>query len=62
MRLGPKKMWGGLGKRDACDACGRPILTTQVEYEFMVDQDVTYRFHIACAKLWQAELVRRGVV
>ena len=55
-------MWGGLGKRDACDACGQPILTTEVEYEFMVDKDVTYRFHIACARLWQAELATRGVV
>jgi hypothetical protein len=61
VRMGPKKMWGGLGKRDACDACGEPILTTQVEYEFMVDKDVTYHFHMSCARMWQAELARRGV-
>jgi hypothetical protein len=27
----------------------------------MVDKDVTYRFHISCARMWQAELARRGV-
>jgi hypothetical protein len=59
--MGPKKMWGGLGKRDSCDACGEPILTTEVEYEFMVDEAVTYRFHMSCARMWQAELARRGV-
>jgi hypothetical protein len=46
-------MWGGFG--------GEPILTAEVEYEFKVDDDVTYRFYIACAGLWQAELKRRGV-
>jgi hypothetical protein len=60
VRMGPMKMWGGLGKRDACDGCGEPILATEVEYEFMVDKDVTYRFHISCARMWQAELARRG--
>jgi hypothetical protein len=58
---GPRRCGGGLGKRDACDACGEPILTTQVEYEFMVDKDVTYHFHMSCARMWQAELARRGV-
>ena len=58
--IGPKKMWGGFGKRDTCDGCGEPVLTTQVEYEYVVDTDVTYRFHIGCAGLWQAELKRRG--
>jgi hypothetical protein len=61
VRMGPKKMWGGRGKRDACDACGEAIPATDVEYEFMVDKDVTYRFHISCARMWQAELARRGV-
>jgi hypothetical protein len=45
----------------AQDGRGEPILTTQVEYEYMVDEDVTYRFHIDCAGLWQAELRRRGL-
>jgi hypothetical protein len=61
VRMGPKKMWGGHGKRDACDGCGEPILATEVEYEFMVDKDVTYRFHMSCASMWQAELTSRGV-
>jgi hypothetical protein len=61
VRIGPKKMWGGFGRRNICDGCGEPILTTQVEYEYMVDDDVTYRFHIDCAGLWQAELTRRGL-
>jgi hypothetical protein len=61
VRMGPMKMWGGLGKRDACDACGEPILTNEVEYEFVVEKGVSYRFHIKCAALWQAELTRRGV-
>jgi hypothetical protein len=60
VRIGPKKMWGGYGKRNTCDGCGEPIRTTQVEYEYVVDTDVTYRFHIGCAGLWQAELKRRG--
>jgi hypothetical protein len=51
----------GFGRRNICDGCGEPILTTQVEYEYMVDDDVTYRFHIDCAGLWHTELERRGL-
>ena len=61
LRIGPKKMWGGFGRRNTCDGCGEPILTTQVEYEYVVDDDVTYRFHIGCADLWESELRRRGL-
>jgi hypothetical protein len=60
LRIGPKKMWGGFGKRNTCDGCGESIRTTEVESEFKIDADVTYRFHIGCAGLWQAELKRRG--
>ena len=59
-RIGPKKMSSGFGKRHTCDGCGKPILTTQVEYKVVVDDDAIYRFHIGCAELWQAELKRRG--
>jgi hypothetical protein len=62
LRIGPKKMWSGFGKRHTCDGCGKPILPTQVECEFVVDDDAIYRFHICCAAgLWQAELKRRGL-
>jgi hypothetical protein len=60
LRIGPKKMWGGFGNRNISDGCGEFILTTEVEYEVNIDDDVTYRFHIACAGLWQAELRLRG--
>jgi hypothetical protein len=60
VRIGPKKMWGGYGKRNTCDGCGEPILATEVEYEYKVDDDVSYRFHIACAGLWESELRRHG--
>ena len=60
VRIGPKKMWGGYGKRNTCDGCGEPILTIEVEYEYKVDDDVSYRFHIVCAGLWESELRRRG--
>ncbi len=60
LRIGPKKMWGGFGKRNTCDGCGVPILSTQIEYEYVVDDDVSYRFHIGCAGLWESELRRRG--
>jgi hypothetical protein len=61
-RLGPKKMWGGFGKNNACDGCGNPILTTDIEYEFNLGDKRTCRFHISCAGIWQAELRRRGWV
>jgi CheY-like chemotaxis protein len=60
LRIGPKKMWCGRGKSNTCDGCGEPILTTEVEYELKVDDSVSYRFHMACAGLWQTELKRRG--
>jgi hypothetical protein len=61
-RIGPKKMWASFGNNNSCDGCGKPILKTDIEYEFNLGDKQTCRFHISCAGLWQAELQRRGLV
>ena len=57
----PREMWGRFGDGDSCDACGNPLLTTDVEYDFNLGGKCTCRFHISCAGKWQAELRRRGL-
>ncbi|HEX9818504.1 MAG TPA: hypothetical protein VGD07_02700 [Methylomirabilota bacterium] len=55
----PVKTWAGYGRGQPCSACELPILAAQAEYEFE-DGDATYRFHIGCYGLWEAERRRRG--
>jgi hypothetical protein len=37
-----------------------PIVPAQVEYEFIVGDGRTIRFHLGCAGLWEAERRRRA--
>jgi hypothetical protein len=54
-------MWADFGQGAPCDGCGKPILTTDIEYAFAIYGDLIYRFHVGCVRMWQAELARRGV-
>ena len=56
----PDKLFGGHGNGEPCSACDEPIFPAQVQYEFDVPDLGTFRFHIGCLGLWEAELLRRG--
>ena len=55
----PEQMGGGFGGGHACDACDDPILLGQAEYTYELGGGRILRLHIGCARLWQAELLRR---
>jgi hypothetical protein len=49
------------GDGQPCSACGVTILPVQAKYELdLHDGSTTYRFHLGCYGLWQAECRRRG--
>ena len=49
-----EKTWAGMGNGRRCDACRRPIETTDLEIEADFDSgQVTLRFHSACFTVWQ---------
>lgn len=55
------RMWGGQGTEQPCDLCDKPIRPAEVEYEVEVRDSGavhTFRFHILCQSMWQAECVR----
>ena len=54
------RMFAGYGTGLPCDACETPIANAQVEWEFNGPDGQTYRFHLGCAGLWEAERRRRG--
>jgi hypothetical protein len=61
------RLWGGFGTGNPCDACGEPVQRSQMEHEYRLhekyrlhDGTTAFRFHVACADLWRAELKRRG--
>jgi hypothetical protein len=56
----PTRMWAGFGTGQSCDGCDEPIVPAQVEYEFIVGDGRTIRFHLGCAGLWEAERRRRA--
>ena len=55
----PAKIYAGYGAGAPCSACDDLILHVQVQYEFPVN-DETFRFHLGCFGLWEAECRRRG--
>ena len=55
------RMWGGHGTEQPCDLRDKPIRPEEVEYEVEVRDSGavhTFRFHILCQSMWQAECVR----
>jgi hypothetical protein len=56
----PEQLWRRYGVGDPCSVCGKPILTAQVEYQFDIPDRGTFRFHVGCLGMWEAELYRRG--
>jgi hypothetical protein len=50
----PETVWAGNGTGERCIACGRPIATTEVEYEVELSAR-TYRLHCACYVIWEEE-------
>lgn len=59
----PERTWGGRGNGRLCDACGRPIGSTDLELEADFDLGrTTLRFHAKCFTAWQrAAEQRRGL-
>jgi len=55
----PPKVLGGYGALLPCDVCETKILPAQVEYSFTVNGQ-SFRFHVGCYGLWEAERRRRG--
>jgi hypothetical protein len=47
-------VWAGGGSGNPCSVCGLPIVVTEIEYEFRVD-DAALLAHIACFDLWKEE-------
>jgi hypothetical protein len=58
----PEKLGSGFGGGRACDACDDPVLPAQTEYTYGSPSGRVLRLHVGCAGLWQAELLRRGLV
>jgi len=56
----PEKIYGGHGDGQPCSACDQPIVRAQVQYEFDTPDEHTFRFHVGCLGLWEAELLKRG--
>lgn len=50
-----------LGRRLACDACGRSILSGEVEHELLMPNGETLRMHVVCHGRWLADLLWRGL-
>jgi hypothetical protein len=51
----------GYGRGEPCSACGVAILPAQAQFELdAYVGSTTYRFHLGCYGLWQAECLRRG--
>ena len=59
-RSKPEKLYGGHGDLSICSACDQPILPAQIQYEFDLLDQGTFRFHVGCLGLWEAELSKRG--
>jgi len=56
--ISPTKTFGGYGRGEPCSLCGKPIPTSEVEYEVEYDKEI-YRFHFMCHAAWQFEQARR---
>ena len=58
----PEKLYGGHGHGQPCSACDEPIFPAQIQYECDVLDHGTFRFHVGCLGLWEAELWKRGLL
>ena len=56
----PKKIYTGYGSGATCDACGDTLLSAHVELS-CPDEHRTFRMHLRCAGLWEAERLTRGL-
>jgi hypothetical protein len=54
----PVKMWVGKGTGQACDACGVPVTSADIEYETDLPSQRTLRFHQRCLTVWHDERVK----
>jgi hypothetical protein len=54
----PPKIWPAFGRGGPCSACGTTITAAQTAYEFE-DAGKSYRLHLGCFGLWEAEQRRR---
>jgi hypothetical protein len=58
----PDKLSMRYGSQSPCDACGEAIRPAQAEYDLVyADGGPTYRLHLACAGLWEATRLMRGL-
>jgi hypothetical protein len=51
----------GYGNGRRCDGCDTRITSAQIEHEFDAADGRVVRFHIGCASLWLAALLRLGI-
>ena len=56
------KMYAGQGDGHECAGCCEAIDQSQVEYEATLVDGRTYRLHLGCAALWDAEVRRRPAI
>ena len=56
----PEKLYGGHGDRLPCSGCDEPIFPAQIQYEFDVPDEGTFRFHVGCLAFWEGELMKWG--
>jgi len=57
-RMHSQCIWGGYGRGDTCALCGKPIRSTEVEFEVPEPEDgpgTAFKFHITCHAIWQLE-------
>jgi hypothetical protein len=55
----PLKMYAGYGEGRECAGCGEVIDRKQVEWEATYEDGQSYRLHLGCAGLWEADRRRR---
>ena len=56
----PPKVVTSFGEEERCAACDQPIDSRQVSWSIERDHTLVASFHVACSRLWDADLRRRG--
>lgn len=56
----PAQTWAENGTQGKCDGCDERILASQVQYEFVLADGRTFRLHLGCGALLEAERRRRS--
>jgi hypothetical protein len=51
----PSQVWVGESRGESCDACDRPIVGGEIEYEAHVIGQGVFRFHRKCFEVWHRE-------